>query len=216
MTQLETWYFREVMPTITNGVLVHLFSVPFITSITFIPFAIWILGKRNQPQGQSVGSTHLIFNWKHLLALSVLYMIIYFVFGYYVAWQFQELRLFYSGSTELHGFFKQLGYTIHTKSLILPFQILRGFLFVLMGMPIVYYLKGNKKEKILALVFIYSIMPSIQLIIDNPFMPAEVRVAHFLEVSSSNGLFGLIVGIMSVRINDGSDPSLTNSLKPKI
>jgi hypothetical protein len=32
-----------------------------------------------------------------------------------------------------------------------------------------------------------------QMLIPNPFMPAEVRMAHFLETASSNFLFGWLL-----------------------
>src|SRR5579859_312229 len=39
MTQIETWYFRDAMPAITDGVLMKLFLNPFITALAFIPLA---------------------------------------------------------------------------------------------------------------------------------------------------------------------------------
>jgi len=64
-------------------------------------------------------------------------------------------------------------------------------------------------EKILACIFFYSVLPSIQLIIDNPLMPTEVRMAHLLEVATSHGLFGLLIGLIFTRRNDlsGNDPT---------
>lgn len=199
MTQSETWYFREAMPVITDSVLVLLFTNPLITVVIFGPIAIWVLGRWRQPEGQSISSFSMKFNWKELLTLSIVYMAIYFVFGYYVAWQFEAVRLFYSGNSELLGFTQQMQNTLHTKNLIIPFQVFRGLLWVLAGMPIVSYLKGSKTEKIIACVLFYSVLTSIPLIVDNPFMPADVRAAHLLEVSTSNGLFGLIIGIMASR-----------------
>jgi len=45
--------------------------------------------------------------------------------------------------------------------------------------------------------FVFS--SAIQLIVDNPFMPQSVRMAHLLEVSTSNGLFGFLIGYISTR-----------------
>ena len=36
------------------------------------------------------------------------YVVLYYLFGYYVAWQNPELRLYYSGSTELKSFYEQM------------------------------------------------------------------------------------------------------------
>ncbi len=138
--------------------------------------------------------------WKEMASLSIAYVAIYFVFGYYVAWQFEEVRIFYSGNAEDIGFVRQMKQTLQTKSFIFLFQLLRGFLWIIIGLPIVLYLKGSKKEKIMACAILYS-LPAIQLIIDNPFMPLKVRIAHLLEVASSNGLFGLLIGYTSTRKN---------------
>jgi hypothetical protein len=199
MTQIETWYFRRAMPAITNEVLLKLFLNPFITAATFVPAAIWILGKWKQTHGHRDYHLSLRSTSKEVLALSVTYVFIYFLFGHYVAWQFAEVRTFYSGSPELLGFIEQFRHTLRMDDFLLPFQLLRGFLWILFGLPAILYLKGNNMEKMAACVFLYSVLPSIPLIIDNPFMPAGVRMAHLLEVSTSNALFGLLIGLILVR-----------------
>ena len=200
MTQIETWYFREAMPAITNRELGILFLNPLITSITFIPVAMWVWGKWKPDTSSSEPQTPAYLTWKEMASLSIAYVAIYFVFGYYVAWQFEAVRIFYSGSVEDIGFVRQMKQTLQTKGFIFLFQLLRGFLWIIIGLPIVLYLKGSKKEKIMACAILYS-LPAIQLIIDNPFMPLQVRIAHLLEVASSNGLFGLLIGYTSTRKN---------------
>ena len=190
MTQIETWYFREAMPQVDNAELVNLFIRPLITALTFIPIATWIL-KKGEPKENPL-QLNLLSKWKTIGLLSVMYVIIYFVFGYYIAWQFEEVRVFYSGTPVKPGFIDQLLQTIDQKNLIIPFQLLRGLLWVGVGLPLL-YLKGSNAEKITASVLLYA-LPSIQLIIENPFMPEGVRIAHLLEVSSSNALFGLLIG----------------------
>ena len=41
----------------------------------------------------------------------LLLVIIGMLFGYFIAWQIRELRLFYGGPAELNGFFEQWGLT---------------------------------------------------------------------------------------------------------
>lgn len=198
MTQIETWYFREAMHAITDEELRNLFLRPLITSLTFIPLAILVLGKWKQDTDSSEPHTSAGLNWKEILGLSIAYVIIYFMFGYFVAWQFEEVRIFYSGSAENAGFIGQIKQTLQTKNFIFLFQLLRGFLWIIIGLPIVLYLKGGKSERIVACVILYS-LPAIQLVVDNPFMPEQVRIAHLLEVVASNGLFGLLIGYFSTR-----------------
>ena len=198
MTQIETWYFREAMPEITDAELRNLFLRPLITSFTFTPLAILILGKWKHDSKGYISPAQANLTWKELTGLSVAYVVIYFVFGYFVAWQFEAVRIFYSGTAENVGFIEQMKRTIETKNSILLFQLLRGFLWVMIGFPLLHHLKGGKSEKIIACAIVYA-LPAIQLIVDNPFMPQEVRIAHLLEVASSNGFFGLLIGYVSTR-----------------
>jgi len=69
MTQVETWYFREAMPAITNEELRNLFLRPLITAVTFIPLAMWILGKWKQDTISSVSHTQSTCHGKMYLAL---------------------------------------------------------------------------------------------------------------------------------------------------
>jgi hypothetical protein len=198
MSQLETWYFIEAMPAITHEELGNLFLRPLITSITFILLAIWMLGKWKQNTDNIESHTPGHLTWKKILSLSVAYVVIYFVFGYFVAWQFEAVRVFYSGTSENLGFIDGLKQTAKTDSIIFLFQFVRGFLWIMIGLPIILYLKGRDREKIIACTFLYSI-PTIQLLVDNPFMPLPVRMAHLLEVGSSNALFGFLIGYVSTR-----------------
>jgi hypothetical protein len=198
MTQIETWYFIDAMPAVSNSELANLFVRPLITSITFIPLAMWVLGKWKENTSGIETHTSSRLNWKEMLGLSIAYVIIYFVFGYFVAWQFEAVRVFYSGSPEDAGFFGQLKDTLQTRNFIFAFQFVRGFLWIIIGLPILLYLKGSTREKILTCTFLY-VLPVIQLIVDNPYMPQPVRVAHLLEVASSNGLFGFLIGYTATR-----------------
>ena len=66
MTQVETWYFREAMPVITDKVLLRLFLNPFITAVTFVPAGIWILGKRDPTHGHQDHPLSLKSTWKEI------------------------------------------------------------------------------------------------------------------------------------------------------
>ena len=186
------------MSAITDKELLNLFLRPLITALTFIPLAIWILGRWKQGTENPTPQTKSNLQWKEVAWLSAAYMIIYFVFGYFVAWQFEAVRVFYSGSAENAGFVGQIQQTLQTKSFIFLFQFFRGFLWIMFGFPLVMYLKGSKREKITVSVLLYA-LPAMQLIVDNPFMPQQVRLAHLLEVATSNGLFGFLIGYVSTR-----------------
>jgi len=115
------------------------------------------------------------------------------LFGYFVAWQFEELRLFYSDSTEKLSFWGQMANNIKTNPIIIPFQILRGILFGIAIIPIKNMVSKNKTVFIISVCLIY-LCTAVVLIIPNVLFPDMVRIAHLMEMSSSMLLFGIIVG----------------------
>jgi hypothetical protein len=110
-----------------------------------------------------------------------------------VAWQFEELRYFYTGSTEKPGFFAQLAVNMETNKVIYPFQILRGILFGLAAVVLLFITGKNKAGFIISVCLVY-LCTAIVLIIPNFLFPDMVRIAHLIEMSSSMLVFGIITG----------------------
>ena len=77
-----------------------------------------------------------------LLMGALVYPLIYETFGYYIAWQNEHLRLFYSHSTELKSFFTQLSGFFCDG--IYFFQVLRGIIWVVISIPVVLLVRQNK------------------------------------------------------------------------
>lgn len=196
MTQIETWYFRNAMAGINDQELINLFIRPLITLVIFVPIAVRITGKWN---GTNERRRQMIAPWKSIGLLALLYVAIYFVFGYYVAWQFEAIRVFYSGSAMKAGFIEVLRHTAITTPGLFSLQLLRGLLYAMMGVMLIQQLNGGHSEKLIALTLLYALLPSILLILSNPFMPPDVRWGHLVELTTSNGLFGSLIGIAGVR-----------------
>ena len=125
--------------------------------------------------------------------IGIIYLCVYMLFGYFVAWQFEELRLFYSGSTEKLSFWGQMGNNMRTNPIIIPFQIIRGILFGAAIIPIKNIVNKNKTIFTISVCLIY-LCTAIVLIIPNALFPDKVRIAHLIEMCSSMLLFGIIVG----------------------
>ena len=125
--------------------------------------------------------------------IGIIYLCVYMIFGYFVAWQFKELRQFYSGSTEKLSFFGQMANNIKTNPIIITFQILRGILFGAAIIPIKYMVNKSKNIFIISVCLLY-LCTAIVLIIPNVLFPDIVRIAHLIEMSTSMLLFGIIVG----------------------
>jgi hypothetical protein len=126
-------------------------------------------------------------------AIGIIYLCIYMVFGYFVAWQFEELRLFYTGSVEKLSFFGQMVNNIKTNTVIIPFQIIRGIMFGMAIIPIKNIVNKNKNIFITTVCLIY-LCAGIVLVVPNGLFPGTVRIGHLIEMCSSMLLFGIIVG----------------------
>ena len=122
--------------------------------------------------------------WK-IPILAIIYMLLYVGFGLMIAWRSEELRNFYAESVSSIDYLE-----------LRIIQVFRGFLWIMLCVPLLIWFKGKRSEKIIAISLLLAILPTILLLFPNPYMPAGVRFTHFVEVFLSNGLFGLILGFV--------------------
>lgn len=125
-----------------------------------------------------------------LLMSALAYPLLYQVFGYYIAWQNEDLRVLYSHSPELKPFLTQLPDFFSTG--LYFFQVLRAMIWIAISIPVVLMLR---QSMLFRYVFfgLLSALPSVQLFIPNPYMPANIAMVHFAETSFSNFLWGLLI-----------------------
>ena len=138
---------------------------------------------------------------KSFVALAMFYVVVYFVFGYFVAWQWEETRLYYSGSTAIKPFFIHfLDLFLKEDPLIIPFQLLRGALWTSLAIVIVRMIKAKRWETSLAVALTFSVLLSLPPgLFPNPYMSPIVASSHFIEISSSMLFFGGIAGWVMYR-----------------
>jgi hypothetical protein len=194
MTQIETGYFLSAFPLLhDNFQLYNLIWRGLLTSLLFSLLVTWICGGFSKhPRLQATFSVTTDNVIKHGAWLSVIYIILYLLFGYFIAWQVKELRLFYGGPAELNGFFEQWGITAMAKPEFPVFQYFRGILWILCLVPLFMGFSGRRIELIVLSALAFALLPSAQLAFSNPLMPATVSLGHFWEVSISTGIFGAL------------------------
>jgi hypothetical protein len=200
MPQIETAFFITRLPP---GMLPRIILAGAIVAALFSPLAVLILGKRKH--GASNGNDRARLNmpigewvWKVALIV-VLYISIYFTFGYFIAWQNAAVRAYYGGS-DPGSFLAQMISIPRETPWLLPLQVLRGMLWTVLAVIVVRMSKGGWWEAGLTVALLFGVVMNTQLLIPNPFMPPEVRMVHLLETASSNFLFGfLLVGVLSLR-----------------
>jgi hypothetical protein len=205
MPQIETAYFITRLPP---GMLPRLFLAGLIMSAAFAPLAVLILGKikgaTSEPSRLKMPAVQWV--WK-LSLIVVAYVIIYFTFGYFVAWRSAAVRAYYGGSDPV-GFIVHIMNLLRDEPLLFVLQAIRALLWAALAVPVIKITKGPWWEAALAVALLFAVVNS-QLLIPNPLMPAEVRMAHLLETATSNFLFGwLVVFILTFRSRDrSSSPS---------
>jgi len=196
MTQIETGYFISAFPQLHGNFTIYLLILRgLITSALFTLLVTLMAGgfsKNSWPQPMfEVTPDEAV---KTGAWLPVIYVILYMVFGYYVAWQSQELRLFYGGPAELNSFTAQWGLSLMQHPELPVFQYFRGILWMLCLIPLFKGFAGRRIELVVLSILALGLLPTAQLAFANPLMPANVSMYHFVEVSISTGIFGGLCG----------------------
>lgn len=194
MSQIESAVFLTRLPA---GMLPRLFLMGALIAAPFAALAVLILGKRKASVSDAEENSRLVmpgseWTWK-LAVIAAAYVILYFTFGYFIAWKSPAVREYYGG-TDPGGFMAQMGTVLRDTPWLIPLQILRAMCWTLLALPVVRSLKGQWQETALSTGFLFAVLMSAPLLIPNPYMPEPVRVAHLVETASSNFIFGVFVG----------------------
>ncbi len=195
MSQIETLWFNDSLEMPINGIYA-IVSGGAISIFIFSIAATWVTGnfKRSKETETPSEKGELKPLLIRILVLSVvIWPVVYFMAGYLIAWQFAEVRLFYSGTTEMAPFISIMEENI--ASGLYYFQFLRGFLWVLIGLLVLKMTNGSIVHKGIILGLLLSILGSSQLLLPNPIMSDMVRMAHLLETGSSNFIWGFIIAM---------------------
>src|SRR6185503_7276004 len=172
-----------------------------IIAAIFSPLAVLILGKARSRTNGAANELRLpLSSWILRVALIVVaYVVIYFTFGYFIAWKNEAVVAYYGGS-DPGSFFTHMGNVLRSEPLLILLQIGRALLWTAIAVPVINMMNGKRWEAGLAVALLFA-MTSAQLLIPNPLMPAAVRMAHLVETVTSNFLFGwLVVLILVVQV----------------
>lgn len=204
MMQIETAYFingvsaggasHPAFPLLQGNFQVYLlFLHGFVTSLLFTLSVVLLVGgfsRRPRPQTSfRVSADHAVSvgAW-----LAVVYIVLYMVFGYYVAWQSEAVRLFYSGTSDFPSVWSQWAGTLMAKPELPVFQYFRGVLWIACLIPLFNGFAGRRIELVVLSALALAYLTTVELAFPNPLMPASVSLAHFWEVSISMLIFGAL------------------------
>lgn len=192
LSAIEAWYF---MTNLTPDMIPGLFLMTLPVALLFPPFAVWVLGKaKKSAEPEGVENTRLIMPagqliWKLAVLAVIIYPLLYFAFGYFVAMRAPAVQSFY-GIEDPGSFIAQLGVLFRETPVVFPWQIFRGLLWVAVAAPVIRTTKGPAWEAGLIVALLFSIVMNDVHLIPNPLMPPDVQSAHFLETASSNFIWG--------------------------
>ena len=196
LMQIETWYFLSNI-TVSPDLLPALFIMRLPVTFIVIPLAVWIFGK-GKAQADAEPNPALVmpasqWAWKAAL-IAAAYVTLYWTAGYFIAWQNPELRAFYGSPGDALPFWTHTLGTLRGDPGLLPFQLLRGLLWMVCALPIIRGSKVTAWWTALLVGLMFSLPQNTAHIMANPLMPiASVRLSHLIETASSTFVFGLIV-----------------------
>jgi hypothetical protein len=193
MSQIETLWFNDSLKMPINTILM-LVTGGAIMSILFSLSATWLTGKfkSNDHSVIKFSKPEIKSLIKPIALLAIIiWPLVYFIAGYFIAWQFAEIREYYSGTIEMESLFVMMKENI--ASGLYFFQILRGLLWVAIAMLVFLSTDGSWIRKGIIMGLLLSCLGCSQLLLPNPIMPEMVRLGHLLETSTSNFLWGIIL-----------------------
>lgn len=188
MAQIEAAYFGPALgisPDWIPGLFLQGLPVAFI----FVPLAVWILGKGRSVDEDPSAAARLKmpageWAWK-LAAIAVMYLILYFGFGYVVAWQNPNLVAMYGNGANKE---------IFDYAKLIPLQLGRGILWALFALPVIRMSKGSTWQIAILVGMLLALPMNIAHALPNPIMPdPSVRLSHFIETATSNFIFGYLL-----------------------
>lgn len=194
MPQIESAVFLTRLPP---GTLPRLFLMGVLIAAPFSALSVLILGKRKPEIVDTQPNFRLVmppseWAWK-LVLIAIPYVILYFTFGYFVAWRHPGVPEYYGG-VDPGSFLAQMRTVLRNAPWLIPFQIARAMCWVALALPVIRMLKGKWPETAVSIGLLFAVVMNAPLLLPNPYMPEPVRMAHLMETASSNLIFGIFVG----------------------
>ena len=186
-SQLEVWYFVQTS-VVPVSMLPRLFAMTLPVAVGWTGLAVWAWG----PQHASAESAPSPVGPLRVFAAgALLYPLLFFSAGYFIAWQNPTLRAYYGGPEQALPFFVHYGQMFRADPWVLPFEMARGLLWLAIGWPLLRRTRGPWWVGGLLFAGMLAVVQNDLHLLPNPLMPREVRVWHLVETASSNFLFGL-------------------------
>lgn len=200
LSQIETLWFNDALQLPLMGIA-GIVAGGLIMSLIFSTVAVPVVnGLRKQLTFHGTQHTDNPYRnpqfWTRLILLAIIvYPMLYMLAGYYIAWQAPAVRTYYTGNPELTMTFLE-SLLDNIRSGLIPFQFMRGFLWIIIGLPVLNLYEGHLWQKAVVLGLIYALIMNSWHLLPNPYFPDELRFVHFIETASSNFIWGVAVAFV--------------------
>ena len=201
--QVDSLFFLSAK--LPPGMIRALFEQGAIAMALFTAIAMAILGKWRsatatvrQPE-PPIGVRGM--TWR-LVLLVLIFVFLYMLFGYFVAWRNPALRAYYGG-TDYANFYEALKSNWQREPLLFCLQAFRAVLYVACLYPLLRTLFVPRwGNAIAASAFLASWTTA--LLLPNPLMPPSVARSHFWETLGFTLVFGALMGWLTARRAEAS------------
>lgn len=195
--QLEAWYFLLGI-TIGPELMSRLFLQGIPTAFIFVPVAVLVMGRFRPLAGESADPAMEPMPFKEWLwklgIIYIAYLALYYMAGYFIAWENPEVRAFYGSPGDARPFFQQMLHIFTTDPWLTLYQLLRTLIWVAGAYPIIRGSRLPLWQTALIVGLALSAPQNIGHILPNSLIPlSSVRMSHLIETASSTFVFGLIV-----------------------
>ncbi|MBB5518152.1 hypothetical protein [Amphiplicatus metriothermophilus] len=123
--------------------------------------------------------------WR-FVAASALYPVAYWAAGLFFVTPSETARAFYG-----ENFTDAI-----EPGALLALQLARGAIWAALAFAAAYGLRGSRIERAILVGASFSIFMILPLLYPNAIMPAPVRMLHFVEIATSNFIYGLVATLL--------------------
>jgi len=191
LTQVETAFFLRTLPA---EILLRIVIWGALSAALFSPLLVRIWGRwRFQPSSAPELAAPSFREGVRALAWTApLYLAVYFLFGYYVAWKNPAVRAFYGGQ-DPGNFLRQMKSVVLNSPGLIVLQVARAALWTALTVAVLRVFRGSWNGAAWVIAFCFATLLNSPLLIPNPLMPDAVRLTHLVETAPSTFLFVLAV-----------------------
>jgi len=197
VTQLEAWYFLYGI-TVGPDLMVRLFVQGIPVAFIFVPIAVLVMGRLRAADSESASPETVPMPLKEWLwKLGVIYLVyltVYYLAGYFIAWQNPDLRAFYGAPGDPLPFFRQMANIFLNDPWLTPYQLVRTLVWVAGAYIVIRGSRFSLWQTAFIVGLMLSVPQNIGHLIPNAMIPLNsVRISHMIETASSTFIFGVVV-----------------------